>query len=260
MTAVSDPVGRISMRTRPASSEPCSWDPARPMRLILCLFLAFILAVPPAAAAPVTHDGHVDATAPDAVIARAELVRDLIARARTDRDVDMMIVAARMLGTGDFVLVRAENAPMVLGRARAGAELPVTAPSALLIEARAWTDGDADKLAAIESALAEASKGFLPAAIVYTHDLPAERTLTMRARAEGGRLALVRVRGDGDAALELAVTDASGRVACADRPSGASGIARRDLICRWTPGRTEEYRITLKNKGRVWTRTILVSN
>ena len=82
----------------------------------------------------------------------------------------------------------------------------------------------------------------------------------MRARAEGGRLALVRVRGDGDAALELAVIDSSGRVACRDRPAVTSGIARRDLLCRWTPGRTEDYRITLTNKGRVWTRAILVSN
>ncbi len=222
--------------------------------------LAIALAAPLAAAAPMPHDGHDAVSTPDAVIERAELVRDLIARARADRDVDMMIVAARMLATGDFVLVRAENAPMVLGRARTGEELPVTAPSALLIEARGWAGGDADKLAAVEQALAEASKGILPAAIVYTHDLPADRALTMRARAEGGRLALVRVRGDGDAALELAVTDASGRVACSDRPAVTSGIARRDLLCRWTPGRTEEYRITLTNKGRVWTRAILVSN
>lgn len=228
------------------------------MRVMLPL--ALILAALPVAAAPVLHDGHADATTPDAVIERAELVRDLIARARADRDVDMMIVAARMLATGDFVLVRAENAPMVLGRARTGEELPVTAPSALLIEARDWAGGDADTLVAIEAALAEASKGILPAAIVYTHDLPADRALTMRARAEGGRLALVRVRGDGDAALELAVTDSSGRVACTDRPAVTSGVARRDLLCRWTPGRTEEYRITLKNKGRVWTRAILVSN
>lgn len=228
------------------------------MRVMLPLALA--LAALPVAAGPVTHDGHADVAAPDAMIERAELVRDLIVRARADRDVAMMIVAARMLATGDFVLVRAENAPMVLGRARKGDELPVTAPSALLIEARAWTNGNADKLAAIEEALAEASKGILPAAIVYTHDLPADRALTMRARAEGGRLALVRVRGDGDAALELAVTDASGRVACSDRPAVTSGVARRDLLCRWTPGRTEEFRITLKNKGRVWTRAILVSN
>lgn len=228
------------------------------MRLMMPL--ALILAALPVAAARPVHDGHADATTPDAVIERAELVRDLIARARADRDVAMMIVAARMLATGDFVLVRAENAPMVLGRARTGEELPVTAPSALLIEARSWTGGDADTLAAIEAALAEASKGILPAAIVYTHDLPADRALTMRARAEGGRLALVRVRGDGDAALELAVTDSSGRVACTDRPAVTSGIARRDLLCRWTPGRTEDYRITLKNKGRVWTRAILVSN
>lgn len=222
--------------------------------------LALALAALPVAAAPLPHDGHDAVSAPDAVIERAELVRDLIARARVDRDVDMMIVAARMLATGDFVLVRAENAPMVLGRARTGEELPVTAPSALLIEARGWAGGDADKLAAIETALAEASKGILPAAIVYTHDLPADRALTMRARAEGGRLALVRVRGDGDAALELAVIDSSGRVACRDRPAVTSGIARRDLLCRWTPGRTEDYRITLTNKGRVWTRAILVSN
>ncbi len=221
---------------------------------------ALILAALPVAAAPMAHDDHVEATPPDAVIARAELVRDLIARARGDRDVAMMIVAARMLQSGDFVLVQAENAPMVFGRTRAGERLPVTAPSALLIEARGWAGGDADKLAAIETALAEASKGILPAAIVYTHDLPADRALTMRARAEGGRLALVRVRGDGDAALELAVIDSSGRVACRDRPAVTSGIARRDLLCRWTPGRTEDYRITLTNKGRVWTRAILVSN
>lgn len=228
------------------------------MRVMLPFVL--VLAALPAAAARPAHDGHDEVSTPDAMIERAELVRDLIARARADRDVEMMIVAARMLATGDFVLVRAENAPMVLGRARTGDELPVTAPSALLIEARGWTAGDADKLAAIEEALAEASKGILPAAIVYTHDLPADRALTMRARAEGGRLALVRVRGDGDAALELSVTDANGRVACTDRPQVTSGIARRDLLCRWTPGRTEEYRITLKNKGRVWTRAILVSN
>lgn len=228
------------------------------MRVMLPLVLA--LAAQPTAAARPVHDGHDAVSAPDAVIERAELVRDLIARARADRDVDMMIVAARMLATGDFVLVRAENAPMVLGRARTGEELPVTAPSALLIEARGWAGGDAAQLTAIEEALAEASRGILPAAIVYTHDLPADRALTMRARAEGGRLALVRVRGDGDAALELAVTDASGRVACSDRPAVTSGIARRDLMCRWTPGRTEEFRITLKNKGRVWTRAILVSN
>ena len=151
--------------------------------------IALMLAALPVAAARPAHDDHVETTAPDAVIARAELVRDLIARARADRDVDMMMVAARMLQSGDFVLVQAENAPMVIGSARAGEQLPVTAPAALLVEARGWAGGDADKVAAIEAELAEASRGFLPAAIVYTHDLPAERTLTMRARAEGGRLA-----------------------------------------------------------------------
>ncbi|MEG3182385.1 hypothetical protein [Sphingomonas sp. LT1P40] len=221
------------------------------MMLVLAAGGAFARAVPDAVSA--------EAAASDAVIERAELVRDLIARARADRDVDVMIVAANMLRQGDFVLVPAENAPLVLGRARKGDELPVTEPAALLVEARGWAAGDQDKLAAIEATLAEASRGIIPAAIVYTHDLPADRALTMRARAEGGRLALVRVRGDGDAALELAVTDSAGRVACVDRPTGA-GMARRDLLCRWTPNRTEEYRIVLKNKGRVWTRAILVSN
>ncbi|MCR5871085.1 hypothetical protein LRS12_10360 [Sphingomonas sp. J344] len=121
--------------------------------------LALLLAALPVAAAPVAHDGHVEATPPDAVIARAELVRDLIARARADRDVDMMMVAARMLDSGDFVLVQAENAPMVIGRASASEQLPVTAPAALLVEARGWAGGDADKIAAIEEAQAEASRG-----------------------------------------------------------------------------------------------------
>ncbi len=229
------------------------------LHILLALVLA---ALGTAGAAARTIDPVTpDAAASDATIERAELVRDLIARARADKDVAMMLVAANMLRQGDFVLVPAENAPLVLGRARTSDELPVTEPAALLREAQGWAAGDPDRLAAIEAAQAEASKGILPAAIVYTHDLPADRTLTMRARAEGGRLALVRVRGDGDSALELAVTDAQGRVACIDRPPpGTAAVARRDLSCRWTPNRTEEYRIILRNKGRVWTRAILVSN
>lgn len=222
--------------------------------------VALCLALFGAVDARVAVAEQVVADASDATIERAELVRDLIARARADRDVDMMIVAASMLSRGEFVLVLAENAPLVLGRARKGEELPVTEPAALLVEARGWAAGDPDQLAAVEEALAEASKGIIPAAIVYTHDLPAERALTMRALAEGGRIALVRVRGDGDAALELAVLDSAGRVACIDRPDAVAAVARRDLSCRWTPNRTEEYRIVLRNKGRVWTRAILVSN
>ncbi|MBX3594697.1 hypothetical protein [Sphingomonas sp.] len=232
------------------------------MKSLFALILATaLLAVPSGTVvARGNETPSADASATDAMIERAELVRDLIARARADRDVPMMLVAARMLREGDFVLVPAENAPLVLGRARKGEELPVTEPAALLVEAKGWAKGDPDQLAAVDEALAEASRGIIPAAIVYTHDLPAERTLTMRARAEGGRIALVRVRGDGDAALELSVTDSNGRVACTDRPTDAVAIARRDLLCRWTPNRTEEYRIVLKNRGRVWTRAILVSN
>jgi hypothetical protein len=228
-------------------------------RFALALIMSALVAGGATARAPETASTETDAS--DRVIERAELVRDLIARARADRDVAMMLVAADMLRQGDFVLVPAENAPLVLGRARTGEELPVTEPAALLREAQGWAAGDPDRLAAIAAAQAETSKGIIPVAIVYTHDLPAERTLTMRARAEGGRLALVRVRGDGDSALELAVTDAQGRIACADRPpAGTAAVARRDLSCRWTPNRTEEYRIILRNRGRVWTRAILVSN
>lgn len=230
------------------------------LAIIFALLAMASMSVPGSVATPV-EAVSAEAAASTALLERAELVRDVIVRARAEKDVAMMIVAANMLRQGDFVLAPAENAPLVIGRARAGEELPVTEPSALLREARPWAKGDPDKLAALEAAQAEASRGIIPAAIVYMHDLPADRALTMRARAEGGRLALVRVRGDGDAALELAVTDAQGRVACSDRPA-ASGpaLARRDLSCRWTPNRTEEYRITLRNKGRVWTRAILVSN
>lgn len=232
------------------------------MKFHLALLFAFAaLAASSVSALALPEPVAAEAAASDATIERAELVRDLIARARADKDVAMMLVAANMLRQGDFVLVPAENAPLVLGRARTGDELPVTEPAALLREAQGWAAGDPDKLAAVEAAQAEGNKGILPAAIVYTHDLPADRALTMRAQAEGGRLALVRVRGDGDSALELAVTDAQGRVACVDRPPpGTAAVARRDLSCRWTPNRTEEYRITLRNKGRVWTRAILVSN
>ena len=87
-------------------------------RFVILLALIGALATGPGSARAVREAVTAEASASAALLERAELVRDLIVRARADKDVAMMIVASNMLKQGDFVLVQAENAPLVIGRAR----------------------------------------------------------------------------------------------------------------------------------------------
>ncbi|MXP09894.1 hypothetical protein [Pseudoblastomonas halimionae] len=190
-------------------------------------------------------------------IEAAALVRDLVAYARAAEDPEALLVAARILENENIVLATADGAPLVIGEVR-GEDIPIVEPLTLLAEARAMAEDDPAILRKIIDMIASEDRGFLPQAIVYTHDLKGSGKLVMRARAQGGRPALVRVRGDGDARLEMLVSDESGREVCRSRPD--NGARGGDLVCRWTPVATGNYRLELINRDRVWTRTILVSN
>lgn len=214
---------------------------------------------PASAHIPVAEADSASGTADDAAmrIANAALVRDLVAWARAEGDAEALIVAAKILENSNIVLAAAENAPLEIGRVERE-DFPIIEPLTLLAEARALADDDPAILERILDMIASETRGFLPQAIVYTHDLKGSGRLVMRARAEGGRPALVRVRGDGDARLEMVVRDDAGREVCRDAPG--RGARSGDLVCRWTPVATGNYRLELLNRDRVWTRTLMVSN
>lgn len=230
------------------------------MRISLSRLIAIALVLGPATHAAATQEMAETEQAEPAVeqrIAIAALVRDLVAHAREQQDPVGLIVAARILQKADIVLAAADGAPLILGRI-ATEEFPIVDAVSLLAEANGMAGDDPYLLEQIAEMMAAQGKGFLPQAIVYTHDLKGSSRLVMRARAEGGRPALVRVRGDGDARIEILVRDQAGREVCRDRPEG--GARAGDLVCRWTPATTADYRVELINRSRVWTRTILVSN
>lgn len=194
-----------------------------------------------------------------AVADRAMMAAKLIALGRQMRDPDMLMLAASILRDNDIILAQGDESDLIFGQARKGAVIAATTSGDLYREALALAPGDARLAEQVAEEIASEDKGIVPQAIAYTHDLKAGRVLTMRARAEAGRIALVRVRSDGDSALELRVLDEEGRIACQAGGATASDAAR-DLLCRWTPARTGLYRIELSNRGNLWSRTILVSN
>jgi hypothetical protein len=60
----------------------------------------------------------------------------------------------------------------------------------------------------------------------------------------GNEPALVAIEGKGIDALQLLVTDASGRPACSARRDGSR------LLCEWHPQTTQEFLIEVRNPGR----------
>lgn len=245
----------------------------KPMRRSLSRLVACALLLGPAANAPASAQNPMAEAGSSAVetgdeagdaasrIEHAALVRDLVAWARAEESAEALIVAARIMANTNIVLAAADSAPLEIGRVERE-DFPLIEPLTLLAEARALADDDPAILEQIIDIIASEIRGFLPQAIVYTHDLKGSGRLVMRARAEGGRPALVRVRGDGDARIEMVVRDSAGREVCRDAPDrGArAGDIGGDLVCRWMPVTTGNYRLELLNRDRVWTRTLVVSN
>lgn len=259
---ISSVVGRRAvLQTPPMQSRGTQKPMRRSISRLVALGLVFgSAAIAPASALIPEAEADIGTDeAGDAAkrIETAALVRDLVVWARAEEDPEALIVAARILENSNIVLAAAENAPLEIGRVERE-DFPIIEPLTLLAEARVLADDDPEILQKILDMIAAESKGFLPQAIVYTHDLKGSGRLVMRARAEGGRPALVRVRGDGDARLEMVVRDEAGREVCRDAP--AQGARGADLVCRWTPAATGNYRLELLNRDRVWTRTLVVSN
>ena len=96
------------------------------------------------------------------------------------------------------------------------------------------------------------SGGFVKTTIATHVDLvPAESTDVYELAFVGGKEATVLVEGDGDTDLDLYVVDESGNRVCVDDDD-------TDLmICSWTPARTAEFRVAIRNLGGVYNEYML---
>jgi hypothetical protein len=134
-----------------------------------------------------------------------------------------------------------------------GTDSPVTA-EAMLASARELAAGDETILGLIEDAEAEGARGRIGGPSRTLSRLKAGRTDIFRVPFYGGRLAELAVIGDGDADLDLLVTDENGNTICRD-------VSYSDkLYCSWTPRWDGYFLVGVVNQGRVRNSYYLLTN
>ncbi|WP_128513872.1 hypothetical protein [Tabrizicola thermarum] len=122
------------------------------------------------------------------------------------------------------------------------AEAPVTAET-MFAKAKELAADDEAVLGLIEDAMAEGSRGRIGGAVEWLSRLPAGQTDVWEIPYYGNSYAEVAVVGDGDANLDVAVTDENGNVICYD-------VSWSDkLYCDWTPAWDGYFYVTVQNTG-----------
>jgi hypothetical protein len=122
------------------------------------------------------------------------------------------------------------------------AEAPPTA-EAMFAMARELASDDEAVLGLIDDALAEGSRGRIGGAVEWLSRLPSGQTDVWEIPFYGNSYAEVAVVGDGDANLDVAITDENGNVICYD-------VSWSDkLYCDWTPAWDGYFYVTVQNMG-----------
>lgn len=122
------------------------------------------------------------------------------------------------------------------------AEGPVTA-DAMYAKAKELAADDETILGLIDDAMAEGSRGRIGGAVEWLSRLPAGQTDVWEIPYYGNSYAEIAVVGDGDANLDVAVTDENGNVICYD-------VSWSDkLYCDWTPAWDGYFYVTVQNMG-----------
>ena len=122
------------------------------------------------------------------------------------------------------------------------ADAPVTA-DAMFAKAKELAADDEALLGVIEDAMAETGRGRIGGAVEWLSRLPAGQTDVWEIPYYGNSYAEVAIVGDGDANLDVAVTDENGNVICYD-------VSWSDkLYCDWTPAWDGYFYVTVQNMG-----------
>lgn len=122
------------------------------------------------------------------------------------------------------------------------AQAPATA-EAMFATAKELAADDEAVLGLIDDALAEGSRGRIGGAVEWLSRLPSGQTDVWEIPFYGNSYAEVAIVGDGDANLDVAVTDENGNVICYD-------VSWSDkLYCDWTPAWDGYFYVTVQNMG-----------
>jgi hypothetical protein len=137
--------------------------------------------------------------------------------------------------------------------AEGAADAPVTA-EAMFAKAKELAADDDSVLGLIDDAMAEGTRGRVGGAVEWLSRLPAGQTDVWEIPYYGNSYAEIAVVGDGDANLDVAVTDENGNVICYD-------VSWSDkLYCDWTPAWDGYFYVTVQNLGGSRNSYYLVTN
>ena len=177
---------------------------------------------------------------------------------RRAEDPQALIVAARMVSE---VALRPDT---IEGRSEGGQPSERADPGqpsiqGLLEQARELADGDGETLDEIDAAAAVAARGVVNSAfgrgpIYAVRDIEAQATYWFHLNARGGEVLRVAAVGDGDTDIDMIVRDEFGEEVCEDRAYD------HYPVCTVIPAFTGRFRVDIINRGRVWTRTQILSN
>ncbi len=199
-----------------------------------------------------------DAQGASGPVAQLAMAQDLYAYGVENRDAMAVLTAARITGSVGTEDVERDMKNMPTEGADQtedgeGVDHPVDM-AMMLGTARELAAGNDALLGLVADAEAESSRGRVGGASRTLSRLKAGRTDVFTVPFYGGRLAELAIVGDGDADLDLLVTDANGNTICLDRSYSDK------LYCSWTPAWDGYFHIAVKNMGRIRNSYYILTN
>ncbi len=192
-------------------------------------------------------------------VATLAMAQDLYAWGIANDDALSVLAAARIMASID--VSDADRTPTTAPiegaetaeAAAEGADAPPDA-AAMFAAARALAGDDAELLAMIDDAEAEGSRGRVGGPSRTLSRLRAGYYDIWEIAFYGGRPAEIWIAGDGDANLDVVVTDENGNIICFDvSPSD-------NILCSFQPIWTGNFYVRVDNMGRVRNSYYLVTN
>jgi len=140
-----------------------------------------------------------------------------------------------------------------------GDQPPLLTFEGLLDEAEAMAAGHPAYLAAIEQVRGQGVRGVVSSPfgngpIATVKDVRARETFGFEVDARGGEILRVAAIGDGDTNIDLVIRDAQGRLLCQD------GFGDHYPVCTLMPRVAGKVRVSVVNRGEIWTKVQILSN
>lgn len=198
------------------------------------------------------------AEAEGGAVEQAAMAQDLFAYAQDNKNALAALSAAQIMMSLNIEDAEREketqdNEGEPVAEEGEGVDMPTEAAD-MLAAAKEYAAGDEALMGIIEDVEAEGSRGRIGGATRTLSRLRAGKTDIFREAFYGGRLAELAIIGDGDADLDLVVTDENGNVICLDRSYSDK------LYCSWTPAWDGYFYVAVKNQGRIRNSYYILTN